>query len=62
MFVKVREAGRIQSVAVVIATGVNADGHREVLGLDVITDRGRGGVARRSCAGSWPAGSQGRSS
>ena len=37
MFVKVREAGRIQSVAVVIATGVNADGHREVLGLDVIT-------------------------
>ena len=41
-----REAGRIQSVAVVIATGVNADGHREVLGMDVITDRGRGGVAR----------------
>ena len=37
MFVKVREAGRIQSVAVVIATGVNADGHREVLGIDVIT-------------------------
>jgi putative transposase len=37
MYVKVREAGRIQSVAVVIATGVNCDGHREVLGLDVIT-------------------------
>jgi len=37
MYVKVREAGRIQSVAVVIATGVNQDGHREVLGLDVIT-------------------------
>lgn len=37
MYVKVREAGRIQSVAVVIATAVNADGHREVLGLDVIT-------------------------
>jgi len=37
MYVKVREAGRIQPVAVVIATGVNADGHREVLGLDVIT-------------------------
>jgi len=37
MFVKVREAGRIQSVAVVIATGVNADGHREVLGIDVTT-------------------------
>jgi putative transposase len=37
MVVKVREAGRIQSVAVVVATGVNADGHREVLGIDVIT-------------------------
>jgi transposase-like protein len=34
---KVREAGRIVNVAVVIATGVNADGHREILGLDVIT-------------------------
>lgn len=34
---KVREGGRIVSVAVVIAVGVNADGHREVLGLDVIT-------------------------
>jgi len=34
---KVREGGRIISVAVVIAVGVNADGHREVLGLDVIT-------------------------
>jgi putative transposase len=34
---KVREGGRIVNVAVVIAVGVNADGHREVLGLDVIT-------------------------
>ena len=34
---KVREGGRIVNVAVVIATGVNADGHREVLGVDVIT-------------------------
>jgi putative transposase len=34
---KVREGGRIINVAVVIAVGVNADGHREVLGLDVIT-------------------------
>ncbi len=32
-----REDGRIVNVAVVIATGVNADGHREVLGMDVIT-------------------------
>jgi len=34
---KVREAGRIQNVAVVIATAVNSDGYREVLGFDVIT-------------------------
>jgi len=34
---KVREGGRIVSVAVVVATGVNADGHREILGLDLIT-------------------------
>ncbi len=32
-----REGGRIANVACVIATGVNADGHREVLGLDVLT-------------------------
>jgi transposase-like protein len=34
---KVREQGRIVNVAVVIAVGVNAEGHREVLGFDVIT-------------------------
>jgi putative transposase len=34
---KVREGGRIINIAVVIAVGVNADGHREVLGIDVIT-------------------------
>jgi transposase-like protein len=34
---KVREAGRIVNVAVVIAVGVNVDGYREVLGMDVIT-------------------------
>jgi transposase-like protein len=34
---KVRESGRIVNIAVVIAVGVNADGHREVLGFDVIT-------------------------
>lgn len=34
---KVREGGRIVNVACVIATGVNVDGHREVLGVDVIT-------------------------
>ena len=34
---KVREAGRIVNVAMVIAVGVNAAGSREVLGLEVIT-------------------------
>jgi putative transposase len=34
-YVKVREAGRIISVAVIIAVAVNTDGRREVLGLEV---------------------------
>ena len=34
---RVREGGRIANVVVVIATGVSADGHREVLGLDIFT-------------------------
>jgi putative transposase len=34
-YVKVRQAGRIVSVAVIIAIGVNADGRREVLGMDI---------------------------
>lgn len=34
-YVKVREAGRILSVAVIIAVAVNTDGRREVLGLAV---------------------------
>lgn len=43
---KVREGGRIINVAVVIAVGVNADGHREILGLDVIaTEDGAGWLA-----------------
>ncbi len=32
---KVREGGRIINVHALIAAGVNADGHREILGLDV---------------------------
>src|SRR5436190_9573464 len=34
-YVKVRQAGRIVSVAVIVAVGVNADGRREVLGMDI---------------------------
>ena len=41
-----REGGRIVNVATVVAIGVNADGHREVLGVDVITtDDGTGWTA-----------------
>src|SRR5437764_10986716 len=34
-YLKVRRAGRIVSTALAIAIGVNADGRREVLGLDI---------------------------
>ena len=34
---KVREAGRIRNVAMVVATGVNVEGSREILGLDLHT-------------------------
>jgi putative transposase len=34
-YVKVRENGRIVSVAVIVAVGVNSDGRREVLGLEI---------------------------
>ena len=58
-YVHVREHGQVISKAVVIATGCRADGHREVLGVDVgnsenetfwteflrgLVDRGLGGV------------------
>jgi transposase-like protein len=33
--VKVRQNGRVVSVAVIVAVGVNSDGRREVLGMDV---------------------------
>ena len=34
---KVREGGRIVQAAALVATGVNRDGHREILGLEVVT-------------------------
>ncbi len=37
MEIKSREEGRVFNVTAVMAIGVNADGHREVLGIDVIT-------------------------
>ena len=38
---KVREDGRVVNAAVLVATGVNADGHREVLGIKVATSESR---------------------
>ena len=35
LVLKVREGGRVVRVHALVATGVNADGHREILGLDV---------------------------
>ena len=37
LVLKVREGGRVVPVHALVATGVNADGHREVLGLQVTT-------------------------
>jgi putative transposase len=34
-YLKVRENGRIVSVAVIVAVGVNSDGRREILGMDI---------------------------
>jgi putative transposase len=34
-YLKVRQSGRIVSVAVIVAVGVNSDGRREVLGMDI---------------------------
>jgi hypothetical protein len=51
--VKCREAGRILNVACVVATGVNADGYREILGADVLTSED--GAGRRFCVTLSPA-------
>ena len=37
LVIKVREGGRVIAVHALVATGVNADGHREILGLQVTT-------------------------
>ena len=37
LVLKVREGGRVVGVHALVATGVNADGHREMLGLQVTT-------------------------
>ena len=43
LVMKVREGGRVVNVHALLATGVNADGHREILGLQVTsTEDGAG--------------------
>ena len=37
LVLKVREGGRVVPVHALVATGVNADGHREILGIQVTT-------------------------
>jgi hypothetical protein len=64
-YVKVRQNNRVISVAVIVAVGVNSDGRREVLGMDIgpseaeTPDRGPGqalldGLPAQACP-AWPA-------
>lgn len=39
LVLKVREGGRVVNVDALVATGVNADGHREILGLQVTSEK-----------------------
>jgi hypothetical protein len=57
---KVREGGRIINVHALVAVGVNADGHREILGIDVATaEDGAGRLAfPRSLTDRGPSGVQ----
>jgi len=53
LVLKVREGGRVVNVHALLATGVNADGHREILGLQVTSaEDGAGwlGFFRDLCA------------
>jgi len=45
---KCREGGRVANVATLVATAVSAQGHREILGIDVVT------TEDVSCEASWP--------
>jgi len=46
LVLKVREGGRVVNVHALLATGVNADGHREILGLQVTSsENGAGWLA-----------------
>ena len=55
---KVREGGRVVNVSAVIATAVNVEGRREIIGFDVITSETTEGWTTflRSLVGSGPVG------
>jgi transposase-like protein len=61
LVLKVREGGRVVQVHALLATGVNGDGHREILGLDVTSREDgagwlaflRGLVARGLSGSGW---------
>ncbi|MET3719381.1 transposase-like protein [Arthrobacter sp. UYEF21] len=55
LVLKVREGGRVANVRALVATGVNADGHREVLGIQATRPR-TGPAGSASSATSPPAG------
>lgn len=52
---KVREDKRVIGASVLVATGVNADGHREVLGLQVATSKTYAAWNTRLSPTWWPA-------
>ena len=64
LVVKVREQGRTERLHVLVATGVNAEGHREILGLEVTSEESGAGwlaffaassrAGCRACASSPP--------
>lgn len=61
LVLKVREGGRVVNVHALLATGVNGDGHREILGLQVSSAEDGGGwlgffrdLTARGLSGVWP--------
>ena len=53
---KVREEGRIVNVSVLVASALNTEGKREVLGMDVGTQSRTALSGWPSCAHWWPEG------
>ena len=52
LVLKVHEDGRVVNVHALIAVGVNAEGYREILGIDVTT--AEDGVGWMLTPGCWP--------